>query len=137
MKDFGMISRLLVGTAARLAMMLAIVLGGATAGTAADTYFGAISFSPSSGASGWGYDFRSSDDAAEAALRNCGRYAEDCELITWFKNGCGALAANSDAFVGAWSNSKDDAQRRAMQRCNISGRGCAIVRWVCTTNSQW
>lgn len=136
MKDFGMISRL-KGAAIRLAIVLSVSWGGATAGVAADTYFGAISFSPTSGAAGWGFDFRNSDDAEEAAIRNCSRYADDCELLIKFRNGCGAVAANADIFVGAWSNSKDDAQRRAMQRCNIGGRGCSIVRWVCTTNSQW
>ena len=102
------------------------------------SYFGAISFSPSSGAAGWGFDFPSRGEAAEASLRNCSRYADDCEVVTWFADGCGALVASKESFIAVWNPSKEVALRRAMLRCRAEdGPGCAVVRWVCTTNSQW
>ncbi|MDX2202197.1 MAG: DUF4189 domain-containing protein [Hyphomicrobiaceae bacterium] len=124
----------------RTALGAAVALGLLALGPVAaraDGYFGAISVSPGSGATGWGYDFDSSDDAAEAAMRNCSRYAQDCRLAAVFSNGCGAVAANADVYVGDSSPSKEDAMRAAMVRCLIRGGGCSIVRWVCTTNSRW
>ncbi|RTL60522.1 MAG: DUF4189 domain-containing protein [Hyphomicrobiales bacterium] len=103
----------------------------------AEIYFGAISYSPSTGATGWGTDFPTREGAAAASQRNCRQYADDCEVVTWFKDGCGALAANAEDFESAWSPSKDDAEQRALRRCRASGRGCTVIRWVCTTNSFW
>lgn len=118
--------------------MVAVAISVAAAtGASAESYHGAISVSPSSGATGWGYDFGSSDDAAEAAMRNCSRYADDCQLAALFVNGCGVVVSNSELYVGDSSPSKEDATRAAMVRCLIRGGGCSLVRWVCTTNSRW
>lgn len=130
------ICRALTGLSARL-IVAATLLAAATAGAWADNYHGAISVSPSSGATGWGYDFGSSEDAAEASMRNCSRYADDCQLAALFANGCGVIVSNSELYVGDSSPSKEDATRAAMVRCLIRGGGCSLVRWVCTTNSRW
>lgn len=132
-----MFRRLLMAAIVSLALALAVAWSATSGALAGEPFYGAISYSPSSGATGWGYDFRDRDDAAEAAQRNCRRFASDCKVVTWFKDGCGAVAANAEDFEGAWSRSRDDALTRAMFRCLVNGPGCSVVRWVCTTNSAW
>ena len=53
--------------------------------------FGAIAYSRSTGAVGWSYSFGLERAAKAAALANCARLAQDCEVIVSFHDTCAAL----------------------------------------------
>lgn len=102
-------------------------------------YFGAVSFSPSSGAQGWGIDFASREQAEEAAFQNCAKQgSKDCEVVAWIENGCVAVATSTTAFGPGWHWSKAIAEKMAIDRCQKAGTTrCTIARWVCTSKSQF
>ncbi|KAB2915287.1 MAG: DUF4189 domain-containing protein [Hyphomicrobiaceae bacterium] len=116
-----------------LATCLAVGLGG-TRAEARDNY-GAIAYSPSTGAHGWSYDYPSRSAAESTALRNCRRHASDCVVPIWFRNACGALAvAPGGGYGSGWGTSRSLAERYAMQSCRgHNNSGCSILRWACTT----
>jgi hypothetical protein len=92
---------------------------------------GAIAFSKSSGAHGWSYDYPTRSSSERAALDKCG--SDDCKVVTWFRNACGALAVGEgNAYGATWGNSRQAALTRAMRACNSVAEGCKSVRWVCT-----
>jgi hypothetical protein len=94
-------------------------------------YFGAIAFSTSDGAVGYSYDFGSREEAEERALQECGA---GCEVVLWFKNACGAIAAGAGHGYGTgWAGSRGEAEGIAMRYCRQNAEGCEVLRWVCTT----
>ncbi len=114
------------------ATCLAVGLGGNTA--EARDYYGAIAYSPSTGAHGWSNDYGSRSGAESAALSNCRRHASDCVVPIWFRNACGALAVASGGGYGSgWGTSRGLAERYAMRSCRGQNSSCSILRWVCTT----
>jgi hypothetical protein len=113
--------------------LLCIVSGlGASSAVAADN-FGAIAYSPSTGAYGWSYDYPSRSAAENVALANCRKRAGDCVIPIWFRNACGALAVGSNGYGSGWGTSRSIAERFALQVCGRHTGGCAIRQWVCTT----
>lgn len=123
----------------RAACTIALTLASLTfASTSASAqYYGAISFSPSWGAMGWAFDYRTREQARAAAIANCRKYVDDCQVVIVFKDGCGALAAGDRSYAAARSESKDDAQRYALDDCRLGGPNCRVLRWVCTSNSDF
>jgi hypothetical protein len=117
----------------RVSSVLAVagfILAVSQATEAAADNFGAIAYSASSGAHGYSYDFGSRGEAEERALAECGR---GCEVVLWFKNACGALAAGPDHGYGVgWSGSRREAEAIAMRYCRENSSDCEVVRWVCT-----
>lgn len=98
---------------------------------AAADYYGAIAFSQDSGAHGYSTDFDSRGAAEEQALQACG---DNCEVVLWFKNACGALAAVADNGYGTgWASSRREAETIAMSACDKNSTSCSILRWECTT----
>lgn len=126
-------------TAVRLAFGTAIFWVGLwlSAGAAPAQYFGAIGYSPATGAMGWGLDYPSPDGARRAAIAKCAEYARDCLVLVVFKDGCGVIAEGDEAYAGAASPSRTEAQRVALRRCDRRTSGCEIKRWVCTTRSLY
>mgnify|MGYP000989607887 CR=1 FL=1 len=95
--------------------------------------YGAIAFSPSTGAHGWANDFSSRAGAERAAMNNCLRHAGDCRIATWFRNACGALAVGSGNGYGAsWASSRSMAERLSVDACSRHTGRCYVRRWVCT-----
>jgi hypothetical protein len=93
--------------------------------------FGAIAFSTSSGAIGYSYNYRSGNDAQESALQTCGN---NCKVVVWFTNACGALAVGADRRYGTgWAGNRQEAESTAMRYCSSNTTGCGIARWTCTT----
>lgn len=125
--------------AARLAALcvLASAAIGLGASPARAQYYGAIGYSPATGAMGWGIDYPTSEAAASTALNRCAEHATDCRLAVLFKNGCGLVAAGEDGYAAAASLSRSDAERIAMRRCGRRTEGCTVQRWVCTTGSMY
>ncbi|MFK5976466.1 MAG: DUF4189 domain-containing protein [Sulfurovum sp.] len=101
-------------------------------GAEARNYYGAISFSQSTGAYGYAYDYKSKRGAMNAARRKCGR--RDCKTPLWFRNACGALAiGNGNGYGTGWGNTRSSAKRKALRSCRKYNRGCYIKKSVCTT----
>ena len=93
--------------------------------------FGAIAFSQTSGRVGYSYDYAASDDAARSAVNSCG---QDCSVVLWFGNACGALAVGSGRGYGSgWAGNQADAENIAMNNCSANTSNCQIAQWVCTS----
>ena len=115
-----------------LAVLVALL---ASAGAAqARDYYGAIAYSPSTGAYGYSYDHPSRADAEARALAECGNRASDCQLPLWFRNACGALASGGNGGWGTgWGTSRGLAEGYALSTCRQHTSGCSVIAWVCTT----
>ncbi len=120
-----------------LVVSLCLTLGQAEAQTtgqaAAQDFYGAIAYSPSTGAHGWSFDYRSRNEAENVAKSNCGKHATDCIVPIWFRNACGALAVGSNGYGSGWGTSQKIAEGYALQVCGKHTTGCTIKRWACTT----
>jgi Domain of unknown function (DUF4189) len=114
-----------------LALPIALISGRAV--SAADI-FGAISYSTPDGADGYSYNYNSQAEAEARALAECRGYGGiNCQILVWFKNGCGAMAtAPSGAYGSGWGTTTGLAESEALKTCQKSGDRCQIKRWVCT-----
>lgn len=98
--------------------------------------FGAIAYSPQTGASAWSYDFSSRRAAEQNALQRCRSSASDCQIVVWFFNNCGAVAVdagNTASFAVAWGESRARAEREALKNCGQTGKACSIDTWACNS----
>jgi hypothetical protein len=118
--------------AMRLAVLLAFILP--SVALAAD-YFGAIAYSPRSGADGWAKDHPSRKAAETAALSACNKHAKDCRAVLWFKNGCGAIAVSAKAYGWGWGTTQGLADTEAIKACSKHAKGCKVTRQVCTAGA--
>ncbi|MFT4086835.1 MAG: DUF4189 domain-containing protein [Gordonia sp. (in: high G+C Gram-positive bacteria)] len=91
------------------------------------SYYGAMSLSPSTGATGRAWDYPDSTSAQNAAMSVCGY--SDCKIVVTMVNGCGAIAKGSDYWGYGWAPSLYRAQSNALY---YSGGGY-VYDWVCTS----
>jgi serine/threonine-protein kinase len=63
--------------------------------------YGAIAFSPKTGAWGESYPYGSRAEAERRALAECAKNAPDCTVAVWFNDQCGAVASAKD---GTWAD---------------------------------
>lgn len=104
-----------------------------SATAAAATEFGAIAYSPATGAHGYSYNYSTRRQADRVAMANCRAYADDCRIIVDFWNACAALAVGSNYGYGfAYNVRRSAAQATALAICRRNDSGCKIVRWVCS-----
>lgn len=98
-----------------------------------ETLWGAIAYSTSTHAYGFGYNQPSQAAAINVAVEKCNE--DDCKAVVWFHNSCGAFAIGDRAAYG-WGidSEKEEAQEKALSECRKAGTGCKIVQWVCTAN---
>ncbi|AFZ44013.1 hypothetical protein PCC7418_1845 [Halothece sp. PCC 7418] len=97
--------------------------------------YGAIAYSSSSDVYGRSWNYSSRQQAETRALRECqSRSAQnDCTVVTWFRDACGALATTpNNGYGGDWGNSIVAAERNALQICSQYGRNCTILTSVCS-----
>jgi hypothetical protein len=111
-----------------LALWAPIAFGG-------QEYFGAIAYSPKSGAHGWAKDHRSRAAAEKAALKACREHAKDCRSAVWFKNGCGAIAVTAKRYYWGWGTTQALADRAAMKACSKQGKECKVTIQACTSGA--
>jgi serine/threonine-protein kinase len=117
----------------RKALVLLGIAGVIGTAQAADR-FGAIAYSPTTGAWGSSYDHPTRVDAERAAYNDCRKRAEDCQIPLHFKNACGALAVGGDGGWGTgWGTDRSIAESWAIKICGKHARDCAVLHWVCTT----
>jgi Domain of unknown function (DUF4189) len=90
---------------------------------AARNYYGAIAYSPDTGSAGYSYNYHSRFDAEAIALRHCGRDGTGCRIVTWFRNGCGALAKGPKGYGADWALDPKTAERKAMNFLPHARRG--------------
>jgi len=95
-------------------------------------YFGAIAYSPRTGADGWAKDHPSRKAAERAAISACSKYADDCRTVVWFKNGCGAVSTSAKVYGWGWGKTQALADAEAMKACGKHASGCKVKRQVCT-----
>ena len=111
-------------------LALAWSLAGAGGALAA---FGAIAFSPQSGAHGYSYGAGTRAQAERIAMSNCRAHGAGCRLLVYFQNACGALAVgNGNGYGFAWAASRGQAEGRAMRECRNQTSSCRIISWSCS-----
>jgi hypothetical protein len=112
---------------------VAIAILAATGAQAAERY-GAIAYSPQSGAYGYSYDYNSRADAENVAINNCRQHGTGCEIAIWFRNACGAVATGRNGGWGsAWANSRAAAENMAINYCSNYTTNCSVLVWSCTS----
>ncbi len=111
------------------AIPLALLLTGAAM---ADTY-GAIAFSPATGANSYSYDYASRSGAEQRALSECNKRSRGCRVAIWFKNSCGALAIGARGWGAGYDASRAAAEQRAFSQCASRSGGCRVRVWACNT----
>lgn len=96
--------------------------------------YGAIAYSSSSDVFGRSWNYSSREQAELRALRECqSRSAgNDCTVVTWFRDACGALATTpNNEYGGDWGDTIIVAERNALQICSQYGKDCTILTAVC------
>jgi hypothetical protein len=92
---------------------------------AAQDRYGAIAFSETSRAEGWSYEHLTRSSAEQRALNECALHADDCQVVIWFRNACGALAVGRGNAWGASSgNSRQAALDAATRDCSHDADDC-------------
>jgi hypothetical protein len=98
----------------------------------ADEY-GAIAYSPSTGAAGWSWNYATRNAAENRALLECEKYSgkQDCFIAVWVRNAWAALAKASNLAYGwAWNTDKSKAQTNALENCSKYGMNCSLVTTI-------
>ncbi len=103
----------------------------ALAGPAAADNYGAIAYSPSTGANGYSYNYGSQGAAESSAMSRCN--AMDCKIVIWFRDACGALAVGSSGYGSSWATTRASAEQGAIAECGKFTGGCATAAWACTS----
>jgi len=116
---------------AQTGLFLVVFLIGGIAAQAQN--FGAIAYSPSSGANGYSYDYGSRGGAQNRAMSECRKRARDCRIAIWFKNACGAVATGRNGWGSGWGNDRNRAELEAIKSCNQHSGGCRIKVYACTS----
>jgi hypothetical protein len=111
-------------------LAMALMLSPASANA---EWFGAIAYSPSTGAQGYSYDYPDRWSAENRALQECNARSGGCRVAVWFRNACGALAVGNSGWGSGWGNNQRRAEAEALGVCRRHSRGCSVVRWVCTS----
>ncbi len=96
--------------------------------------FGAIAYGARSTAGGWAHGKATASAANNAALSECRKNGDDCELVASLSSGCAAVAAveSKGVFAVGQGSTRQQAQSRAMNACTSQhGSGCEIEVWAC------
>ena len=89
--------------------------------------YGAIAYSVRDEAYGYSDNFENQEKAESAALKYCSEHGSGCEVMVWFYNSCGAVAANGDTATWGQEASKMGAERQALDECKrAGGKNCEI-----------
>lgn len=95
--------------------------------------WGSIAFSPSTGATGYSYNYDTRRIAGEWAMSYCKENAHDCRIVVNFQNACGAVAMGRNGGWGAdWGPTRNSAEANAIAVCQSHDGGCRTKRWVCS-----
>ena len=118
----------------RSLIVIFLALIGSVPAASAQDAFGAIAYSPSTGAYGYSYDFPSRAAAEAGAFNDCSKHNSGCQVVLWFKNACGSLAVGANGGWGtAWAASRKLADKQAVGQCSRNDQGCRPVVFSCVT----
>ena len=121
------ISALIASAGASAALISGAVAFSPTANAAAD-YFTVIAYSPVTGYAGWVNDASTLEEATHVALGKCQQAGDGCQVASWAKNACAALALGGGQWGGDWGNTANEAQANALSKVS-NGR---VVELHCT-----
>ena len=96
--------------------------------------YGAIAYGRTSGAWGSSYQWDSQAKAESTAMQNCQKNGNDCEVMVWFHDECGAVAAG-DGGTAFWGLGDGEGQARedAVNKCvQGGGKNCEIEAAQCS-----
>lgn len=96
--------------------------------------FGAIAYGARRTAAGWAYGKATASAANSAALSECRKHGDDCELVVSLSSGCAAVAAieSQSVFAVGEGSTRQQAESKAMNACTSRhGSGCEIEAWAC------
>lgn len=100
----------------------------AQAGVTAGGLYTVIAYSPITGYTGWANNASTMEEATHIALGNCQPHGSGCQVTSWARNGCAALALGSGRWGGAWGSNANAARANALA---MVGEG-RIVELHCT-----
>jgi len=99
--------------------------------TAQAAEWGSIAYSPSTGATGYSYNYDTRSTAGAWAMSYCNK--SDCRVAVNFQNACGAVAVGRNGGWGAdWGPTRASAEANAISACQLHDGGCRTKRWVCS-----
>jgi hypothetical protein len=125
--------KLVSGTTAVVTFAVGAALALAVPGQAnADALWDAMSYSPSSGAVGWGTG-PTRQAAQDAAYNQCSAKANDCAWVGDNQGGCVALVARGQQWDGGIGTTKDAAIQNANQA--LGGAPGTVVSAQCAPGS--
>jgi serine/threonine-protein kinase len=110
-----------------VALIVVTALCATSQAARADTYFGAIAYSPSTGHYGFSYGKDCLATAEVAAIQNCVGW--DRRVVVFVSNGYAALAVNNNgSFGAAWdTNCQADADQAAINFAGGPGCGAHLI----------
>lgn len=108
-----------------------LFIGGFSAQAQANKY-GAIAYSPATGAHGYSYNYNSVAGAQRRAMGECASRGYGCRIAVNFRNACGALAVGPRGWGSGWGGTRQRAQLEALKSCGRHSAGCRIRVWSCT-----
>jgi len=88
--------------------------------------YGAIAVNPNTGASGVSFNYNKKGPALRRAQREC---PDNCRIVVWVRNQCGAVVATQTRFVPGVGRTKRKAIRDARRRANGPDE---LVAWTCS-----
>jgi hypothetical protein len=89
---------------------------------------GAIALERESGQVGYAVDSATARAAKLEALNQCAR--PRCEVVTSFRNACGALARGQKKYFSATGATRPEAETKARRLC--AAQDCELIVWACT-----
>src|SRR5208282_5126138 len=107
---------------------------GCTEPSAPAASYGAIAYGRTSGAWGSSHSWGSEAKAESVAMQNCAEHGDDCEVMVWFKQKCGAVASG-EGTTAFWGLGDSDGQARAdaQSKCvNGGGKACEVQVSQCS-----
>ena len=97
--------------------------------------YGAIAYSVPDEGFGWsnGWDYQ--DQAEKTALANCSQNGTKCEIVVWFYNSCGAVAADGKIVTWGQDSNKGKAEQSALDECvKKGGSKCEMIVSRCSVD---
>ena len=95
--------------------------------------YGAIAYSKNDEAYGWSNSWNSQEKAEQVALKNCTENGSGCEVLVWYYNSCGAIAADGANVGWGQGDSEAVAKKTALEACTkIGGKACTVKTSACS-----
>jgi serine/threonine-protein kinase len=100
----------------------------------AEDWFGAVAYSDSTSVPGTSKNYKSTDEAKQAAMESCKENggADDCRIVLEYKNACAAIAAGTGGWGTATNEVKETADSMTLEECGKYAKDCKILTSLCS-----